>query len=260
MTRFVETEGAQIAYNVLGVGPLLILVPGGNGDSARFGPVAEALSETFTVATIDRRAAGRSTGDPNAELDLAQAARDVAAVIRAIDAGPAIVFGTSAGAVIALEFAQDHSDLLAHLLIHEPPVTEILPEPAATKWRDFNDQVKQTFDEKGVSAAMRLFASTMVGFENVAMPGDQTPETNDRFFKYEFRHINSFKPNLDLLRHIEAPITMLIGADSGDAYYVQTARYLAEHLPCGLQVLPGNHLGYVSCPVSFADCLMKDTA
>jgi pimeloyl-ACP methyl ester carboxylesterase len=257
MTHFVETEGARIAYDIQGSGPLMVIIPGGNGDSSLFTPLMNALSDRFTVVKIDRRAAGRSTGDPDSEFSLAQAARDVAAVIGTLALGPAITFGTSAGAVIALKLAQDRPEMIRKLLVHEPPVTDILPEPLATKWRQFNERVKMTFDTEGSASAMRMFASTIVGFEDAEMPGDQTHETSDRFFAHEFRHINSFKPDLGRLRDTGMSITMLIGAESGNAYYVQTARYLAENLPCELRIVSGHHIGYVFKTPGFANALEK---
>lgn len=255
MTFFVENEGAQIAYEMSGAGPLVVLIPGGNGNSTRYRLLARLLAPHFTVVRVDRRAAGHSTGDAEADLDLAQAARDVCAVIGAVGQGAAIVFGSSAGAVIALKTGENHPEVVRQLLIHEPPVTEILPEPEASRWRDFNEQVKTTFDTEGAGPAMRLFASTMVGVEPVSGPADQAPETHARFLKHEFRRINSYRPDLVRLREAGIPITMLAGADSGDAYYVETARFMAQALPCTLKTMPGHHAGYLFEADAFAMAL-----
>lgn len=76
----VRTEGADIVYDVAGEGPPLLLIAGGNGDGTRYGRLAAHLAADYTVASYDRRAEGRSTGDLAADLDMAQAARDAAAV------------------------------------------------------------------------------------------------------------------------------------------------------------------------------------
>ena len=86
-TSTVETEGAGIVYDVEGEGPLLLLIAGGNGDASRYVPLSRLLADEYTVVRYDRRANLRSGGDTTADLDMAQMARDAAAVIRAMSAG-----------------------------------------------------------------------------------------------------------------------------------------------------------------------------
>ncbi|WP_256347528.1 alpha/beta fold hydrolase [Serratia proteamaculans] len=104
----VHNEDAEIAYDVEGQGPLLLLVVGGNGDSRRFAALSAQLSDRYTVVRYDRRANFRSTGDTGAELDMAQQGRDAAAVIRALGNEPAFVFGNSAGAKVPRGFSSDY--------------------------------------------------------------------------------------------------------------------------------------------------------
>ncbi|WP_217703046.1 alpha/beta fold hydrolase [Marivivens donghaensis] len=260
MTNYVENEGAKIAYTQMGSGPLVVLIPGANGESVRYTPLMMALKDDFTVVRLDRRAAGESTGDAGAALDLKQATRDVKAVIEAMDMGPAIVFGSSAGAVIALNVGEQHPEIVKQLLVHEPPVTEILPEPQATEWRELFIKVKYTFDTDGALPAMKLFMSETVGLGVAAQPGDQSESTHDRFLRHEFRVINSFKPDLGLLKSNAIPVVMQAGDLSGDACYAETARYIAKSMPCELAVVPGHHIGYVSQPAEFADAFRKITA
>lgn len=68
----VHTEGADIAYDVEGQGPLLLLVVGGNGDSRLFSKLSAQLADRYTVARYDRRANLRSTGDTQGEMDMAR--------------------------------------------------------------------------------------------------------------------------------------------------------------------------------------------
>jgi pimeloyl-ACP methyl ester carboxylesterase len=251
LSATVHTEGADIAYDVEGQGPLLLLVVGGNGDSRRFIKLSAQLADRYTVVRYDRRANLRSTGDRQGYLNMAQQGRDAAAVIRALGSEQAYVFGNSAGANIALKLTEDHPQLVRGLVDHEPPITDILPDGA--KWRTFFDEVSETFRTQGGPAAMKLFASSFVGFgTNVVLPGDQSGE-NDRFLAYEFHAINSFVPNIDALRQGSVPMVTAIGRASGDAFYVQTARELARQLPCPCIDVIGNHLAYAIEPVTFAN-------
>jgi len=254
----VLNEGANIAYDMEGEGPLLLLVVGGNGDSKLFTKLSANLADRYTVVKYDRRANARSTGDTQGELDMAQAGRDAAAVVTAVNQGAAYVFGNSAGANIALKFTEDHPTLVRGLVDHEPPITDFLPQPDAGKWRAFFDQVYDLYQREGAPSAMKLFASSFVGFgSNAPAPGDQAGGNHDRFLAHEFQHINSFVPDLDALRRGGTPIVTAVGRDSGDAFYAQTARELAAQLPCPCVDIVGNHLGYAFHAEEFANQLHR---
>ena len=249
----VHTEGAELAYDVEGEGPPLLLIAGGNGDSRLFTRLSAQLADRYTVARYDRRANARSTGDRDAAMDMAQAGRDAAAVIAEIG-GPAYVFGTSAGANIGLNLTEDHPRLVRGLLDHEPPISDFLPQPAAGQWRTFFDQVHDLYRAEGTGPAMRLFASSFVGFKpNASAPGDQAEGGFDRFLAYEFQHINSYVPDLAALRQGGVPIITIVGRDSGAAFYAETARELAHQLPCPCVNIVGNHIGYVIEAEAFAN-------
>lgn len=244
-SKTVSIEGADIAYDIEGKGPLLLLVVGGNGDSKLFTRLSACLADRYTVVKYDRRADARSTGDVEGELDMAQAGRDAAAVLRALDRGPAYVFGNSAGANIALKLTADHPQLVRGLVDHEPPITNFLPKPESGEWRAFFDKVSETYKTQGAGPAMGLFATSFVGLgKSVMMPGDQSAETQDRFLAHEFQHINNYVPDVEALRRGGVPIIMAVGRASGDAFYAQTARELARQLPCPCVDIVGNHLGY----------------
>lgn len=249
----VQNEGADLACYVEGAGPLLLLVVGGNGDSRLFAALAAQLANRYTVVRYDRRANAHSTGDVNGEMDMAQQGRDAAAVIRAMGVGKAYVFGNSAGANIALKLTQDHPTLIRGLVDHEPPITDILPD--GPQWRLFFDSVYETYQTQGGAAAMKLFASTFVGFDkNAPAPADQHG-SHDRFLAHEFNVINHFVPDLDALRRGGVPMVTAVGLASGDAFYAQTSRELARQLPCPCVEVIGNHLGYAFEAATFADQL-----
>jgi pimeloyl-ACP methyl ester carboxylesterase len=254
----VLNEGASIVYDIEGEGPLLLLVVGGNGDSKLFARLSAHLADRYTVVKYDRRANARSTGDAEGELDMAQAGRDAAAVIAAVNFGPAYVFGNSAGANIALKLTEDHPKLVRGLIDHEPPITDFLAQPDAGKWRAFFDKVYDVYQAEGAGAAMKLFASSFVGFDqNAPAPGDQVGGNHNRFLAHEFQHINSFVPSLDALRRGGTPIVTVVGRDSGNAFYAQTARELARQLPCPCVDIVGNHLGYAFHAEEFANELHR---
>ena len=50
-----DVPGAVLHYETQGSGPVLVLVPGANGEAGIFKPLADALQDAFTVVRYDRR-------------------------------------------------------------------------------------------------------------------------------------------------------------------------------------------------------------
>jgi len=258
----VHTEGADLAFDVQGSGPPLLLIPGAGGDAGVYGPLAPMLADTYTVITYDRRCNARSTGDRDAPLEMAQQARDAVAVLRAAGHQKAMVFGNSGGANVALQLAADHPDSIAFLAIHEAPAIGLLGDDPDTL--AFVDRVYQTSQAEGGPAAMKLFASRLAGLM-LPPPGAQPPagaaprpgglgQTKDMgfFFSKEYLNITLFTPDLAAIKASGVPVAVLAGEKSGNAYYVRATRKVAEELGRQVRVVPGNHLAFLFEPGPFA--------
>ena len=266
-TDTARTEGADLVFDVQGSGEPLLLIPGAGGDSGVYGPLAPMLADTYQVIAYDRRCNARSTGDQDAPLDMAQQARDAVAVLHAAGHAKALVFGNSGGANIALQMAANHPDSVLFLAAHEPPVVSLLGDDQDTL--AFVHKVHDTSQAEGAPAAMKLFASRMVGFTPPGpppgTPAGRPPvgaaprpgglgQAKDLgfFFAKEYLPITLFKPDLGAVRAAGVPVAVLAGDKSGDAYYVRAARKVAEALACPLQAVPGNHLAFLFDPGPFA--------
>lgn len=100
-----SADGTAIAYERTGSGPAMILVDGALCHR-KLGPsaaLAEQLVEHFTVYTYDRRGRGES-GDTQ-PYSVEREVEDVAAIVAAAG-DSAFVWGTSSGAILALEAAK----------------------------------------------------------------------------------------------------------------------------------------------------------
>jgi len=119
-TQFLTVPGGTIAYDIQGNGPLTILIPAG-GDirsSYRF-VVPQLLEKGYSVATMDIRGQGETSAVWSSYSSEAMA-EDVAALIKHLDRGPAILVGNSkAGGVIAT-VASNHPDLTTGLVMTSP--------------------------------------------------------------------------------------------------------------------------------------------
>jgi pimeloyl-ACP methyl ester carboxylesterase len=113
----VRVNGLEIAYERAGEGPPLVLVHDAAADSRTWRPQL-ALADEFTVVAWDEPGAGRSSDVP-ADYTLADYAGCLAALIDALDLGPAHVAGLSWGGSVVLELYRHHPELVATLLLFD---------------------------------------------------------------------------------------------------------------------------------------------
>ncbi len=123
--RHVRANGVEIACEITGSGPPIVLCHGGEADHRNFFNFAPLLSEHFTVVAYDQRDTGetRNGAEPYSVADLG---RDVGELIHALGYGRAHVFGTSFGGLIAQQAAIHCPDQVDHLILS---VTWCGPEP-----------------------------------------------------------------------------------------------------------------------------------
>jgi pimeloyl-ACP methyl ester carboxylesterase len=112
----VEANGLEIAYQRVGEGPPVVLAHGAAADGRMWQPQIAALADEFTVVAWDEPGAGQSSDLP-ADFDLADYASCLAALIEALELGPAHVGGLSWGGTVAQELYRHHPELVATLIL-----------------------------------------------------------------------------------------------------------------------------------------------
>ena len=120
--------------------------------SAEFAPLADALATDHTVVTYDPRGiAASSIDDPEQDSTPELRADDVAALLDALGAESADVFGSSGGAVTGLALVARHPGRVRTLVAHEPPLLELLPD--AAEQRAKTEDIIETFHARACEAA-----------------------------------------------------------------------------------------------------------
>ena len=112
-------DGTRIGYLSRGTGPSVLVVPGVLSMAADYAAFAQALSEHFTVHTIERRGRGES-GPQGDDYSIAKECEDVLAV-RA-DTGASLLVGHSYGGLVALEVARNNK-AFTKIAVYEPGVS-----------------------------------------------------------------------------------------------------------------------------------------
>jgi len=114
-----SADGTTIAYEKSGSGPPVAVIGGGLNDKAMFTPLAQIMSERFTVYNYDRRGRGDSGyGDPD-QWTIQREIEDLVAVLDAVGE-PSFVFANCTGGMIAI-LAAAASVPMVKLGLYEPP-------------------------------------------------------------------------------------------------------------------------------------------
>ena len=124
VTKFLDVPGGRIAYDDTGEGPLIVCTPAmlDLRSELRF-LVPLLVRAGFRVVTLDQRGMGETTG-PWPEYGSTPLAHDLMALIRHLDAGPAIIYGTSNGAAAGVYVAAEAPELVRGLVLVAPFVRD----------------------------------------------------------------------------------------------------------------------------------------
>jgi 3-oxoadipate enol-lactonase len=113
---FTTNRKLQLAYDVIGAGPDLLLIAGTSADRALWAQVRPALSERFRTIAFDNRDAGESDASPS-DYGIGDLVDDTVAVLDAVGSERPHVLGHSLGGIIAQEFAFAHPERVASLTL-----------------------------------------------------------------------------------------------------------------------------------------------
>jgi len=252
----VSTNGLEIAYQRAGDGPPLVLVHGAASDSRTWRPQVTALADEFTVVAWDEPGAGRSSDVPG-DFALADYAGCLAALIGALDLGPAHVAGLSWGGTVAQELYRHHPELVSTLLLVDTYAgwKGSLPEEEV---RARVEAVRQ------ISAAADHFDPTLPGLfagdppaEFVplleAMAADVRPDSMRTALL-----VMAEADQRDLLPRIAVP-TLLIWGEQDGRSPLSVARQFEQAIPgAKLVVIPGaGHVSNLEAPERFNDAVRE---
>lgn len=260
VSRSLDVPGARLHYEVRGRGPLLLVI-GSPMAAAEFTPLAQALATDHTVVTYDPRGfADSPVDDPDGPSNPDLRADDVAAILDALGAPSADVFGSSGGAVTGLALVTRHPGRVGTLVAHEPPLLELLPDAEAQ--RAATADIVETFRTEGLQAAWMKFMVN-AGFDVAAFGSDadgppepanpeQALAEGARFFLHDLVPTTQYVPDFEALRASGSRIVVGLGAESGHLLTQRTSVAVAERLGVDTTEFPGDHGGFMGAPAEFA--------
>ena len=162
MHTVISKDGTTIAFDQIGKGPTVILVDSALADRSICAKLAKLLATEFTVINYDRR--GRGESSDTQPYAVQREVEDIEALID-IAGGSAFIFGSSSGAVLALEAASKIPAKVKKQALYEPPF--IVDNSRPPMPADFVEQVKELLASDKRSDALRLFFSKAMGIPGI---------------------------------------------------------------------------------------------
>jgi pimeloyl-ACP methyl ester carboxylesterase len=281
----VPIAGGSLYYRTQGQGPPLILVGGGPSNADTLSELAAQLDGEYTVISYDRRGYSRShLADPAAPVTIGQHADDVRRIIDDLGRGPAVVFGSSIGAVIALELAASAPAAITRLVVHEPPLGQFLTGPERSAFDDIEGG-EAGLAESGPSAEAIVNAvAAGVGVRRGAAgapesgaagtPGGTAARTGigasgdgasggrgrsraragdvELFVRRDMPAVGQYYLEVGRLGALAGRVVVVAGRESRGFYPYLCAERLAGALGLVLAEVPGHHAGMIQGPGEFA--------
>ncbi|MBV9337512.1 MAG: alpha/beta hydrolase [Solirubrobacterales bacterium] len=123
-TQFLDLPVGRLAYDDAGEGQLIVATPAMLDLRSELRFLRPLLLEAgFRVVTVDQRGMGETSGRWP-EYGSIPLAHDLIALLRHLEAGPAVIYGTSNGAAAAVYVAAEAPDLVRGLVLSAPFVRD----------------------------------------------------------------------------------------------------------------------------------------
>jgi len=160
----ISRDGTTIVYEQTGTGPVVVLVSAALADRGGTRRLADRLAKDFTVVNYDRRGRGKSTDTQPYAVE--REVEDIEALIDATG-GSAFLFGSSSGAVLALEAASKLDGKVKKLFMYEPPFIVDNSRPPMPD--DLGKQTTKLVSAGRSGEAVKLFFTKGMGIPNFAV-------------------------------------------------------------------------------------------
>lgn len=257
----IDVNGASLYHELRGDGPALVLISGATGDAGHFAAVGPVLADGFTVVTYDRRGNSRSRPDGRwMPTTIDEQADDCAALIRALGLAPALVFGTSGGAIVLLDLLLRRPEVVRGAIVHEPPIVAVTSDPQ-TVGSELQEMVERELANGGPRGAMEAFVRWAAGdgvFEALE-PGlrERMMSNGEVFFGTELEAFVGFVPTPEQLAAVRVPVVVAAGEDnrspeSSGRYLYEASEWIAGRLATAAVEAPDGHVPYFTDPERFA--------
>jgi len=271
----VQVNGINLAYEVAGNGPDLVLVHGIPTDYRAWSAQTRAFSARYRVLSYSRRLAqpNKNSGSP-LDSTIENNAKDLEGLIRQTTTPPVNLVGHSYGGFIAAYLAANQPDLVRKLVLIEPGISTILiqdPESrgqmlsllfksptvalAAGRYlRRYYNPMLASYHRGDLDRALRLFLDGLMNRDGAL---DKLPNDVQTMVRENDLTIDEVEAKLPVFaereaRKITSP-TLLINGANGTKVFRAINEKLAKSIPNSqLTVIPdSSHFPHFENPLLF---------
>ena len=253
----------DLYYEEAGSGiPILLIHPAG-ATASTWGAITDELARIGWLITYDRRGYARSGGGLARSMFTHTA--DAAALLEALQAPPAVVVGTSAGAAIAVDLAVRRPDLVHSVVAHEFPWRFTRQLPSRAQIAALARIEALALRGRHTRAAEVLLRSAYA-YRDGGSAWDAFPEgwrkagrENARAALADFHNSIGIYPSADELATVDVPVVCSYGARSPEGM-ARLVRALAGAIPTGsaYRIEGAGHAAPFDAPANFVQ-LVADT-
>jgi pimeloyl-ACP methyl ester carboxylesterase len=244
MSPVAEGAGIPLAYEQRGDGPPVLLVHGLASDGRGLAESVAEVAGSARIIAYDRRGYGASGAPhPYTGTTVMEQAEDAAALLRGLDAAPAVVVGDGFGALIALDLLRRHAAAVRAAVLADPPLFAFVPEATealAAQRLEVEEALRQRGPEAGVEAWLggRLAGDAL-----------DRARASHRGFYADFAGLASWPVTRRELRAVAQPAVVLTGPLT-PPMVVSAAERLSELLPAARRAGDGDLASAVRSLVS----------
>jgi pimeloyl-ACP methyl ester carboxylesterase len=234
----VEGAGVALHYRCRGEGPAVVVVHGMASDAEAWAPVLDELAAAGARAiAFDRRGYGASGApEPYAATTVQEQSEDVAALLRALDAAPALLVGDGFGALVVLELLVRRPDSARAAVLAQPPLHAFVPAATAALAEE-RTLLEQGLRDGGPPAAIRAWLGEAVVAADEAR-AERAVAARAGFFA-DYAGQSSWSPSRGELRAISVPVAVVTGPDTPE-HIVAAADAAARLVPGAERLLDGD--------------------
>lgn len=229
-------DGTLIAFEQTGYGPVLILVSAALADRDGARPLARQLVSSFTVVNYDRRGRGKSGNTEPYATE--REVEDLVALVNSTG-GPVFLFGSSAGAVLALDAASRLGPKITKLFLYEPPFIVDSSRPPIPD--TLVQEIKTSLSVNDRDEAVALFFGKGMGipapgitFMRWMLPAWSDMTRIAHTVPYDLALLAGTQSGqplpADRWRQVAAPTLVAVGS-RGEPFFHSGAKALADRLP-----------------------------
>jgi pimeloyl-ACP methyl ester carboxylesterase len=193
------------------------------------------------------------------EVDPEEQADDAAGLLAALVRGPAVVCGTSSGAVFALRLLARHPAAMRGAILHEPALFAFLDDLDAVR-APLRARIGSAMETGGPKAATEPWWRYVAGddaWDKLAPdPRERMRASSETAFGVELGSYERYLPDDATLAAVTPSVRLLVSAD-GLAPYTEAARRLGQRLGADVETTPGTHTAYHDHPIEFAQAIRR---